>query len=145
MIQWWLCYDIVYDIVKAIIKSLSSSFLRYFHKVLHTVHRKYVFDIRCISYDFAHDISITRWYHISFFHIIYSFDISITRYLSHTISQILWYLSLFHGSIWHYLRSAGWGRQAPSAPPPPATPSPTCWGRVFNWILWTVNQVEGET
>jgi hypothetical protein len=30
---------------------------------------------------------------------------------------------------------AGWGRQAPGAPPAPATPSPICWGRVFNWTV----------
>jgi hypothetical protein len=28
---------------------------------------------------------------------------------------------------------AGWGRQLPAAPPPPASPSPTCWGRVSSW------------
>ena len=28
---------------------------------------------------------------------------------------------------------AGWGRQGPGAPPPPASPSPTCCGRVFSW------------
>ena len=27
----------------------------------------------------------------------------------------------------------GWGRQGPGAPPPPASISPTCWGRVFSW------------
>ena len=27
---------------------------------------------------------------------------------------------------------AGWGRQGSGAPPPPASPSPTCWGRVFS-------------
>ena len=27
---------------------------------------------------------------------------------------------------------AGWGRHAPGAPSPPASPSPTCWGRVFS-------------
>ena len=39
---------------------------------------------------------------------------------------------------------AGWGRQAPGAPPAPATPSPTCsgWGRVFNR---TGTKVEGGT
>jgi hypothetical protein len=34
---------------------------------------------------------------------IYAFDISITRYHSHTISRILWYLSLCHGTC-----AAGW-------------------------------------
>ena len=27
---------------------------------------------------------------------------------------------------------AGWGRHAPAAPPPPASPSPTYWGRVLS-------------
>ena len=54
-----------------------------------------------------------QYYAISYLllRMIYAFDISITRYHSHTISHILWYLSLCHGTC-----SAGWrGLGAPGA------------------------------
>ena len=58
---------------------------------------------------------------------IYAFDISITRYHSHMISHILWYLSLCHSTC-----AAGWhgfklGRQVPGALP--ASPLPKYWGQ----------------
>ncbi len=34
---------------------------------------------------------------------------------------------------------AGWGRQLPGAPPPPASPSPTCWA-----VSGTVVQLNGD-
>ena len=98
--------DIMYDITKTIIKSLSCAiFIEY-----------------CLRYH-IHILWICPWYQyyaISYMllRMIYAFDISITRYHGHTISHILWYLSLCHGTC-----AAGWhgfklGRgQAPGAPP----------------------------
>ena len=86
------CCDIMYDITKTIIKSLSCAiFIEY-----------------CLWYH-IHILWICPWYlnyAISYLilRMIYAFDISISRYHSHTISHILWYLSLCHGTC-----AAGWG------------------------------------
>jgi hypothetical protein len=110
------CCDIMYDITKTIIKSLSCAiFIEY-----------------CLRYH-IHILWICPWYQyyaISYLllRMIYAIDISITRYHGHTISHILWYLSLCHGTC-----AAGWhgfklGRgQAPGAPP--ASPLPKYWGQ----------------
>ncbi len=79
-------FDIMYDITKSIIKSLSCAiFIEY-----------------CLRYH-IHIIWICPWYQyyaISYLllRMIYAIDISIMRYHSHTISHILWYLSLCHGT-----------------------------------------------
>ena len=86
----------------------------------------------CLRYH-IHILWICPWYQyyaISYLllRMIYAIDISITRYHGHTISHILWYLSLCHGTC-----AAGWhgfklGRgQAPGAPP--ASPLPKYWGQ----------------
>ena len=63
---------------------------------------------------------------------IWPYDISNLVYHSHMISWILWYCILYYDIIAPAARrdGAGWGRQTPGAPPAPATPSPTCWGRM---------------
>ncbi len=94
-----LCYDIMYDITKTIIKILSCAiFIEY-----------------CLWYH-IHILWICPWYlnyviPYLLLRMIYAFDISITRYHSHAISHILWYLSLCHGTC-----AAGWrGLGAPGA------------------------------
>jgi hypothetical protein len=68
-----------------------------------------------VSYDMTHDIGAYNsnfWYH------------------SHVISRIQWYVRLYHGTCAAEAArrdGAGWGSQLSGAPPPPASPSPTCW------------------
>jgi hypothetical protein len=118
---WYQCCDIMYDITKSIIKYVSSAiFIEY-----------------CLRYH-IHILWICPWYHyyaISYLilRMIYAIDIIITGYHSHTISHFLWY-----HMVPARRAGAGWGRQAPGAPPAPATPSPICWGRVFNWTVTTL-------
>ncbi len=76
-----LCHDIVYDIIKTIIKSLSwAIFIEY-----------------CLWYH-MHFLWFCPWYlnyaiSYLFLHTIYAFYITITRYHSHMLSQMLWYFS----------------------------------------------------
>ncbi len=93
------CCDIMYDVTKPIIKSLSCAiFIEYC--LWYHIHILWIYP----SY---------QYYAISYLllRMIYAFDISITRYHSHTISHFLWYLSLCHGTC-----AAGWrGLGAPGA------------------------------
>jgi hypothetical protein len=114
-----LCIDIMYDITKTIIKSLSCAI--------------FMADIIYISYVIAYDIS-NSWYRV-WFCVWYHPMISVT---SDIIA--IWYRGF--SDIASYIMApaarrdgAGWGRQTPGAPPAPATPSPTCWGRVFSWTV----------
>ena len=116
-------YDIIYDIT---IWLIFSPFLRELCVILPMISYTYHTKSAMISlyYDINHDI----------------------------IADMLWYcplISLYSDiiAIWYqgfydmfpYIMSparragAGWGRQGPGAPPPPASPSPRCWGRVFSW------------
>ncbi len=90
-----LCCDIMYDTTKTIIKSLSCAIIIEY----------------CLWYH-IHIIWFCPWYLnyvISYLllRMIYAFDISITRYHSHMISHILWYLILCHCTCAAGLRGLG--------------------------------------
>ncbi len=94
------------------------------------------------------------WYHIKCWHFSYEIVENIKNYWYHW--QFTWIFACYSMflrmisrtfdilAIWYHLCSmislppgrrdgAGWGRHAPAAPPPPASPSPTyCW-RVWSW------------
>ena len=112
------CCDIMYDITKTIIKSLSCAI--------------FMADIIYISYVFAYDISITR-YHTCYC-VWYMPLISVLRDIIAIRYHIFYDISAYV-MVPARRAGAGWGRQAPGAPPAPATPSPICWGRVFNWTV----------
>ena len=92
------CCDIMYGITKTIIKSLSCAiFLEYC--LWHHIHILWI----CPWY---------QYYAISYLilRMIYAIDIIIMRYHSHTISHILWYHSLCHGTCaagWRWLGAPG--------------------------------------
>ena len=103
-----------------------TRFLRYFFVILPTI--SYTYHTKCamisecydITHDFGHDMT---WFG--------------------PLISVFWYIIAmwYHGfhDMFAYIMAparrdgAGWGRQGPGAPPPPASPSPTCCGRVFSW------------
>ena len=94
----WYHVWLYYDITKTIIKSLSCAIIIEYCLWYH-IHILWI----CLWYlNYAMSYLISR--------MIYAFDISITRYHSHTTSRILWYLSLFHGTSaagWRWLGALG--------------------------------------
>ena len=97
---------------------------------LSSCHIKY--DIIYISHRISSDISIT-WYWAWFwpwFGPLISVLRDIIAIWCHIFDDIIAYIMAPARRD-----GAGWGRHAPGAPPPPASPSPTCWGRVFSWTV----------
>ena len=77
----------------------------------------------------AYDI-INLWHH-SFYDIM---DMS-SYVILHPISSWICDIASYIMAPAARRDGADWGRQTPGAPPAPATPSPTCWGRVFSWTV----------
>ena len=91
-------HDIMYDITKTIIKSLSCAI---FMEFCLRYHIKFLWFCPWYQY-YVKSYLILR--------MIYAIDIIITRYHSHTISHILWYHSLCHGTCaagWRWLGAPG--------------------------------------
>ena len=130
-------YDIIYDIIFVLWYHIWYQFFIDFLAFLAPTFYEIGYDIISISYEICYDITILWYYswHHSRYAMIWPSDITISWYHSHMISGILWYVPLYHGTCAAGWRgtAAGWGRQGPGAPPPPASISPTCWGRVFSW------------
>ena len=104
------------------------------------------------SYVFGHDIRYLwyySWYHCPFHMktpmISVTYDINAVWY--HTFRDIVAYIMAPACDIFAYIMApgrrdgAGWGRHAPAAPPPPASPSPTYWGRVMSWTATDLIQL----
>ena len=103
----------------------KKPFLRYFHGVLPMTSYTYPINL-------SHDISITR-YHTCYC-VWYMPLISVLRDIIAIRYHIFYDISAYV-MVPARRAGAGWGRQAPGAPPAPAAPSPVCWGRVFNWTV----------
>ncbi len=90
----------------------------------------FAYNIIYISYEICYDISMLWYYswHQSIYAMIWPSDISMSWYDSHVISWISWYVPLYHGTCAAVWRGLGPQLGAPAAPPPPASPSPPCWG-----------------
>ena len=104
------------------------------------------------SYVFCHDIRYLwyySWYHGTFHMkspmISVTYDIDAVWY--HTFRDIIVYIMATGLDILAYIMvpgrrdGTGWGRHAPAAPPPPASPSPTYWGRVLSWTATDLIQL----
>jgi hypothetical protein len=126
MISYMISY-FFYDIIPFLTISYRFlPFLRYHHAISNTIsytfHR--VSALISVSYDKSHDIRAYNPWNGPL--------ISVTSDIT-----AMWYHG-FHDMFAYIMAparrdGAGWGRQLPAAPPPPASPSPTCWGRVFSW------------
>ena len=127
------------DIIpKTMILRMISYFVHWYHVWYHKNNYKslscaiFMADIIYISYVIAYDISITR-YHTCYC-VWYMPLISVLRDIIAIRYHIFYDISAYV-MVPARRAGAGWGRQAPGAPPTPATPSPICWGRVFNWTV----------
>ena len=123
-------------------------FLRYCHRISYMI----LTMILLKSYVFGYDIMYLwfySWYHGTF-HTIkpmisVTYDINAVWY--HTFRDIVAYIMAPGRDILAYIMApgrrdgAGWGRHAPAAPPPPASPSPTYWGRVMSWTATDLIQL----
>jgi len=121
-IWYWKNCDIILNIISNII---ADPFLALFSYDI-------IYDVIYISYDFVHDVIITwnhNWYCLWFVPLI-----SLLREFIAIRYHIFCDISA-HVMVPARRAGAGCGRQAPGAPPAPATPSPICWGRVFNWTV----------
>ena len=124
-IWYWKNYDIILNIISNII---PDPFLALFSWHI-------MDDIIYIFYEFVHDIIITG-YHTCYC-VWYMPMISLLRDII-AIRYHMFYDITAYVMVPARRAGAGWGRQAPGAPPAPATPSPICWGRVFNWTVTTL-------
>ena len=107
--------DIAYDILRYIEKIILIRLWYQVLMILLVISRYFqmIMPLISVTYDLY-----AVWYHTS-----------------HDILAHIMALGRRHGD------GAGWGRHAPAAPPPPASPSPTYWGRVFSWTATDLIQL----